>query len=113
MLRNRDIFVAWIYVELCFSKGFDMLRNIFSSCYILQLLIERRLFARKMRVGSVISGFRGSVCRSRTHSKRKLITVCSIKTKFVPEQTFWKGYAEDGRDQPICKVGMPYSYIIG
>jgi len=113
MLRNINIFVAWIHVELCFSKGFDMLRNIFISCYTLQLLIERRLFARKMRVSSVVTEFRGSVCRRRTHSETKLITVCSIKTKFIREQTFWKDYAEDGRNQLIFKGGMANNYIIG
>lgn len=74
---------------------------------------ERRLFLRKMRVSNIITGFRGSVCRRRTHSKTKFFTVCSIKTKFIPEQTFWKDYAEDGRNQLIFKGGIANSYITG
>jgi hypothetical protein len=66
-----------------------------------------------MRVGTVVTGFRGSVCRRRTHSKTKLITVRSVKTKFNPEQTFWKDYTEDGRDQLILKGGISKHYIIG
>jgi hypothetical protein len=103
----------WIYLEVCFGKRFDMLRNIDSSGYTFQLLIERRLFVREMRVSNIITGFRGSVCRRRTHSKTKLITLSSIKTKFFPEQTFWKDYAEDGRDQLILKGGTANIYIIG
>jgi hypothetical protein len=72
----------WIYLEVCFGKRFGMLRNIDSSCYIFQLLKERRLFVRKMSMSNIVTGFRGSVCRRRTHSKTKLITVCSVKTKF-------------------------------
>ena len=87
--------------------------KIFSSCYTFLLLIEWRLFARKMRVSSVVTGFRGSDCRRRTHSKTKLSTVFSLKTKFIPEQTFWKDDAEDGRDQLIFKGGIANSYIIG
>jgi hypothetical protein len=124
----------WIYLEVCFGKRFDMLRNIDSSnfkfvhpCFVVdiypridsssytfQLLTERRLFVRKMRVSNIVTGFRGSVCRRRTHSETKLITLCCcIKTKFFPEQTFWKDYAEDGRDQLILKGGTANSYIIG
>jgi len=113
MLRNINIFVMWIYLALCFGKRVDMLRNIDNSIYGFQLLTERRLFVRKMRVSNIITGFRGSVCRRRTHSKTKLITVCSIKTKFIPEQTFWKDYTEDGRDQLIFKGGTANSYIVG
>jgi hypothetical protein len=76
-------------------------------------LIERRLFVRKIRVSIIVTGFGGSVCSRRTHSNTKLITVCSIKTKFIPEQTFWKDYTEDGRDQLIFKGGIANSYIIG
>ena len=108
-----NIFVMWIYLEVCLGKRFGMLRNIDSSCYIFHLLIERRLFIRKMSLSNIVTGFRGSVCRRRTHSRTKLITVCSIKTKFFPEQTFWEDYAEDGRDQLIFKGGIANSYIFG
>jgi hypothetical protein len=88
MLRNK-YFVAWILLEFCSGKRFDMLRNIDFSCYTFQSLIERRRFVRKMRVSNIITGTGGSVCRRRKHGKTKLITVRFIKTKFIPEQTFW------------------------